>query len=84
MSQYSGVPGNTTFFAVATVRDAVKYAFLTHAPLRILSLDFTAAFDGISHTYLFRMLKCYGYCVKFITLIQAQYDKTFPSVQIIG
>ena len=51
-SQYYAVPGNTIFDAVATVRDAVAYAELTHAPLCILSLDFTAAFEGISHTYL--------------------------------
>ena len=51
------MPGNTIFDAVATVRGAVAYAELTHAPLCIISLDFTAAFDGISHTYRFRMLK---------------------------
>jgi Reverse transcriptase (RNA-dependent DNA polymerase). len=59
-SQYSGVPGNTIFDAVATVRYAVAYAELTHVPLYILSLDFTTAFDRILHTYLFRMLNSYG------------------------
>ena len=49
---------------------SVMYADLTHSPLRILSVHFTAAFNRISHTYLLRMLKSYGYSRKFITLIQ--------------
>jgi len=68
-SQYCAVRGNTICDAVATVRDAVAYAELTHAPLRIHSLDLTAAFDGISHTYRLRMLNNYGYSMKFIIII---------------
>jgi hypothetical protein len=44
-SQHCGLPENTIFDAVVTVRDAIAYAELTHASLCILSLDFTAAFD---------------------------------------
>jgi hypothetical protein len=47
-SQYFGVPGNMIFDAVASVWDAIAYAELTHVPLCVLSLDFTAAFDRIS------------------------------------
>jgi hypothetical protein len=68
-SHYCAVQGNTIFDAVATVRDAVAYAELTHAPLRILSLDLTTAFDGISHTSRLRMLKNYDYDIKFIIII---------------
>jgi Reverse transcriptase (RNA-dependent DNA polymerase). len=74
-----GVPGNTICDAVATVRDAIAYA-----PLCNLSLDLTAAFERISHTLLFRLLKCYDYTLKLITLIQAMYDTAFSSVQING
>ena len=56
-SQYCGVPGNTICDAVTAVRDAIAYAELTHATLCSLSLDFTAAFDMISHTSLLLMLK---------------------------
>jgi hypothetical protein len=83
-SQYYGVPGNTIFNAMASVRDAIAYAGLTHAALCILSLDFTAAFDGISHTYLFQMTKNYDYSMKIIPIMQAIYDKAFSSVQING
>jgi hypothetical protein len=46
--------------AIAAVREAVAYAETNNA-LCILSLDFEAAFDNISHTYLFKMLKAYGF-----------------------
>jgi hypothetical protein len=72
-SQYCAVTGNTIFDAVATVWDAVAYAELTHAPLCILSLDFTAAFDRISHIYRLRMLKNYGYSMNFIKLLLLLY-----------
>lgn len=73
-SQYCAVPGDTISDAVATVQDAVACAQLTHASLCILSLDFTAAFDGISHTYRLRTLKHYGYCMKFIELLLLLYS----------
>ena len=56
-SQYCRVRSNTIFDVVASVLYAISYAELTHAPLCILSLDFTSAFDRISHSYLFRMPK---------------------------
>jgi hypothetical protein len=69
--QYCGVSGKMIFDAVATVRNALAYAELTHAPLCILSLNFTATFDRISHTYLFRMFKSCGFSAHFITLIRS-------------
>jgi hypothetical protein len=58
-SQHGGVQGGGIFDAVATVRDAIAYAEKTQAPLCVLSLDFTEAFDRISHTY----PSCYRYMV---------------------
>jgi hypothetical protein len=56
-SQDCGVPGNTIFDAVTTVRDAIAYAELTHTAIRTSNLHFRAAFDRISHTYLLGTLK---------------------------
>jgi len=53
-------------------------------PTCILYLDFTAACDRISHTYLLWILMSYGYSLKFIRLIKAIYDKAFSLVQING
>ena len=66
------------------VWDAIAQADLMHAPLCILSLDFTAAFDRFAHTSLFRMLKSHGFSMRFNTLIHAIYDQAFSSVQING
>ena len=60
-SQYFGTPGSTIFEAVAAIRGAKAYAELTYKPLRTCSLDFSAAFERISHICLFRMLTNYGY-----------------------
>jgi hypothetical protein len=60
-SQHCGVPGNTVFEAVAAVREAIAHAEVTRTPLCILSLDFQESFDNISHTYLFTVLKSYGF-----------------------
>jgi hypothetical protein len=82
--QYSGVPGNTIFDAMTTVRDAIAYAELTLVSLCILSFDLTAAFFRILHTHLFRLLQSYGYSTSFIALINAMHDEAFSSIQING
>ena len=48
-TQYCGVPSNTIFHAVATVRDVVAYAENEKIPMCILTLDFQRAFDRLSH-----------------------------------
>jgi len=55
-SQDCGVSGNTIFDAVKTVRDAIAYAELTHAPLCSISLHFRAGINRIFHTYLLATL----------------------------
>jgi hypothetical protein len=55
--QFYGVPGNTIFDAVTTVLEAIAQADVTATRLCILSLDFTEAFDKISHQYLFAILE---------------------------
>jgi hypothetical protein len=82
-SQYFEVPGTTIFDALTKVRDCIMYADLTHSLLRILSLQFTTAFDRISHTYLIRILKIYAYSRKFITLIQTMNMLDSPYYQEI-
>jgi hypothetical protein len=69
---------------VASVWDAIADAELKHAPLCNISLDFTAAFDRNSHTYLFRTPKNYDYSIKIIPPMQAIYDRAFSWVQING
>ena len=51
-NQHCGLHGNSAFDAVAAVREAVAYVEVTRTPLCIVSIDFSAAFDKISHSYL--------------------------------
>ena len=67
--QYRGVPRNTIFDAVATVRDAITYAEATRRPLYVVSLDFKQAFDRISQTYLLTVLRSYDFESGFIECI---------------
>jgi len=46
---------------VAAIQDAVAYAEVSNTPLCVLSIDFKEAFDNISHTYLFELLREYGF-----------------------
>ena len=64
-SQHCGLPGNTVFGAVATVRDAVVYVEATGIPLCVLTIDFKEAFDKISHSYLHALLRQHGFSDRF-------------------
>ena len=48
------------FEAVASIRDAIAYAEVTKNPLCLVSIDFNAAFDRISHEYLEEVLQTHG------------------------
>ena len=62
----------------------MAYAETTNNALCILSLDFKAAFDNTSHTYLFTMLKAYGFSDEFQQRIKTMYEGATSSVQING
>ena len=83
-SQYCGVPGNTIFDAVATVRDAIGYEETTQRPLCVVSLDFKQAFDRISHTYLLTVLRSYGFNAGFIKIIRMKYENATSVIQVNG
>ena len=82
--QYCGVPGNTIFDAVATVRDAIAYVETTRRPLCVVSLDFKQAFDRISHTYLLTVLRSYGFDAGFIECIPMMYENATSVLQVDG
>jgi len=58
--QYCGRNGKSIFDAVAPVRDIIAYAETTDSFLCLLSIEFSDAFDKISHTFLFKILQEYG------------------------
>jgi hypothetical protein len=83
-SQHCGVQDNTALDAIDEVREAVSDAETTKNAQCILSLDFKAAFDNISHTYLFKMFKAYAYSERFQQRIKSMYEGSTSSVQING
>jgi exonuclease III len=83
-SQQCGVAGKTILDATATIRDAIAYAETRHKSLCVLSLDFQAAFDNISHTYLYAILEAHGLNADFQKHIRSMYDGATTSIQING
>ena len=83
-NQYRGMTGRTMLDAVATVRDAIANAQYTSSPLCVVTLDFTAAFDNISHDYLFVTLKWYGFSDQMQQRIRLLYANITSAVKIKG
>jgi hypothetical protein len=59
--QHCGVLGRNIFDAVGGTRDVIAYAEFTRTQLCLLSLDFSSAFDQISHAYFFRIFGMHEY-----------------------
>ena len=72
--QHCGIQGNSAFEAVATVREAVAHDEVATTPLRIVSIDLSAAFDKISHSYLLAMLLAHGFTDWFLQRIMGMYS----------
>jgi len=82
--QFCGLQENTVFEAVITVRDAVAYVNTTRTPLCAVTIVFKEAFDKISHSYLFAILKEYGFSEQFQQRIRRMYDNATSTIQING
>jgi len=83
-NQHCGIQGNSAFEAVATVRQAVAHAEVTTTPLCIVSIDFSAALDKISHFYLLAIVHAHGFTDWFLQRIMGMYSKAAMEVQING
>jgi len=73
-NQYCGIGGNSVFDAVAAIGDVVGYAEVTRKPMCMVSIDFSAAFDKISHEYLHEILGAHGFNATFIQHIMRLYE----------
>ena len=83
-SQHCGVRGRFIFDPVATVRDVIAYAEVTKQPICVASLDFSAAFDNISHACMEDVLRAPGFSKWFTHCIMRLYDGASSEVQING
>ena len=72
------------FDAVAAIRDVVAYAEVTRTPMCMVSVDFSASFDKISHEYLHEILGAHGFNATFIYRIMRLYETASWEIQING
>jgi hypothetical protein len=84
LSQYCGINEGTIFEAVATVQNAVAYANATRTPMCVVTIDLNEAFDKISHSYLFAILKEYGFSEQFQQRVRKMYENAASTIQING
>jgi hypothetical protein len=82
--QHCGARGKYILDAPATIRDAIAYAETLNKQVYILSLDFQAAFDNVSHTYLYEILRAHGLSTRVQEQFQSMYEDATASVQING
>jgi hypothetical protein len=83
-SQHCGIRGKTILDAVATIREVIAQAEHNGQAMCILSLDFQAAFDRVSHKYLFNILDRYGFSMPFQQRIRGLYDHAEATIHING
>jgi len=82
--QRCGIQGTSIFEAGTTIRDIIAYAETSQTPLCVISLDFQAAFDSISHKYLEETLRAYGFSESFIRRIMGIYRNATSEIHING
>jgi len=83
-NQFCGRTSQTIFDAIANVRDIIAYAKESNKPICLLSIDFKDAFDKISHTYLFKILREYGISDQFCSRLQTLYADATTTLILNG
>ena len=66
------------------MRDIIAYAEETNKPICLLSIDFKEAFDKISHTFLFKVLRDYGIGDNFCSRLQNIYADATSTLTLNG
>jgi len=69
---------------VATVRDVIAFVEVVKKPICVMSLDFSAAFDNVSHSYMKEALRAHGFSMWFTESIMRLYSNVSSEVQING
>ena len=82
--QTACIPGRTINDNLRLIQDAIHYANETQTPLALISVDQLKAFDRVSHTYLFKVLRHFGFGPSFLRWIEILYTETMSSVKING
>ena len=70
--------------ATRTIQDIRDLALKKNIPLTILGLDFSSAFDRISHTFLFHTMKFFKFPDKFINMLKTLMKNPLIQLQMNG
>jgi len=82
--QTCSIPGRSIHDNLHLVRNVIDYCNDKKIPGAIISYDQAKAFDRVSHDYLFRVLKAYGFGVSFINWVTLLYTDVYSSVLVNG
>ena len=82
--QTCSVPGRTIMDNLHLLRNIVDYCEQKRCQCAIVSYDQTKAFDRVSHEFLFRVLKAFGFNDSFIKWIQVLYNSVSSRVLVNG
>ena len=66
------------------LHDVISYANTNSVPLAVVSIDQMKALDRVSHDFLFKCLKRFGFGPSFIQWIQLLYTSVSSSVRVNG
>jgi hypothetical protein len=83
-SQHCGGQGNTIFEAVAAIRDIISYTEVYNGSVCLLTIDFKDAFDRISKSSSYAILREYGFSEEFRTRIQRVCANATATLNING
>lgn len=84
IDQTCAVPGRSILDNVHLLRNLIDYVDQKDLPCALISLDQSKAFDRVSHKYLFKTLKAYGFGPQFISWVQLLYTDITSSVLVNG
>jgi len=83
-NQYCRIQGKTVFEGVAAIRDVIDHAEITRKPLCVVFIDFSEAFDNISHENLQKVLHSHAFSESFIRRIMHLYNKATSKILVNG
>ena len=75
VDQYAYVKGRTIFDAIRTIDDIMEYTELQQLPGLMVAFDFEKAFDSLSWSFLFRVLRSFNFGESFINSVHVLYRK---------
>ena len=82
--QTASIRGRTINDNARLLHDVIAYANTYSVPLAVVSVDQMKAFDRVSHDFLFKCLKRFGFGPSFIQWIQVLYNSVSSSVKVNG